>query len=279
MNKKSEIGNEMSGLLDVTVCLMSFKRPHYLSEAIDSVLAQSSPPKEFIIFDNGSGEEVEKTVDRYKDRGVVIEGIDVPRNADWNFERAIKKARTKYLNIMHDDDRMCPDFIEKQVCYLENHPDVAGVFCNCHLIDSTGMRNGIMKPYAVSRLFKSGAEVATVYARGSCLPFPTGVYRTAMVRQVSVRKQYGKVADVVFMCDLADIGAIGYRRLPLYEYRIHSGQDSAYFPDDLLAMRNKFIFEKMCLSRRHFHKMHWAASRLYALSKRSFLMKKANSKL
>lgn len=42
-------------LLDITVCILSYKRPHFLAEAIESVLAQTKKPKGFIVFDNGSG--------------------------------------------------------------------------------------------------------------------------------------------------------------------------------------------------------------------------------
>lgn len=277
MDKKAEIENDPHDLADVTVCILSFKRPRYLSEAIESVLVQSKPPKEFIIFDNGSGEEVDKIVDRYRDRGLLFESSDIPKDIESNFERAFNRARTKYFNIMHDDDRLCPDFLEKQVGYLENHPDIAGIFCNCHLIDSSGNRNGMLKPYAMNRTFKSSAEVASVYARGSCIPFPTGVYKTMEARKLMTRKEYDKVADVVFMCDLAERVAIAYQKLPLYEYRIHSGQDSVCFPDDLLVMRDEFIFEQMCMNRRHFHKVRWAASRLYSIFIRSFAMKKPNN--
>jgi len=276
VHKKTEIENDQYDLMKVTVCILSFKRPQYLSEAIESVLDQTKPPTEIIIFDNGSGEEVEKVADRYKDEGVFFETSDIPKNIESNFERAFNRPRNKYFNIMHDDDRMCPDFLEKQVGYLENHPDIAGIFCNCHLIDSFGNRNGILRPYAMNTTFKSSAEVAFVYARGSCLPYPTGVYRTKEVRQVSIRKEYGKVSDVVFMCDLADRKAIAYQKLPLYEYRIHSEQDSARWSPDLLAMRDKFILAKIRNTPQRFIRLRYYVYKLHTILKKISALKQAN---
>lgn len=235
----------MSNSLDITVCILSHKRPHFLAEAIESVLSQTKMPKEFIVLDNGSGKEIEQVVSRYRDRGVILNGAEMTKTATWNFDRALNMARTQYVLVMHDDDRLCQDFLEKQVGYLDNHPSVLVVFCNCHLITPSGDREGILKPYAMNKIFRSSAEVAMVYARGSCLPFPTAVYRAEQVRQIAIRKEFGKVADVVFMCDIADRGGIAYQKIPLYEYRIHDKQDSASISQELRSRLDEFLFAKI----------------------------------
>ena len=249
--------------LDATVCLLSFKRPNYLSEAIDSVLAQTRSPAEFIIFDDGSGKEVEEVAGRYRDRGVIFEGAGSTKGSDWNFARALNRIATKHVLFMHDDDRLCPDFLEKQVSFLNDHPDILAVFCNCHLIDSSGRRIGILKPYAMNKIFNSGADVAMVYAGGSCLPYPTGVYRTEYVRQIERRTEFKKVTDVVFMCDLADRGPIAYRKAPLYEYRIHDMQDSSVIPQEILSMLDEFLLARIGESPRLSTKKRRYAARRY----------------
>lgn len=253
----------MGGLLDVTVCILSYKRPQFLVEAVESVLAQTKKPKEFIVFDNGSGKEVEQVVSRYKDLGLIFVGAEIESTALWNFARALNKAKTRYVLVMHDDDRLCPDFLEKQVGYLDNHHHVLAVFCNCHLINPSGSRVGTLKPYAVNRIFRSSAEVAMVYARGSCLPFPAAVYRTRDVCQIAIRQEFGKVADVVFMCDLAGRGGIAYQKSLLYEYRLHDKQDSASIPQGLRSSLDEFLFATIGKSQKFSKKMPRYISRRY----------------
>lgn len=251
----------LNSSLDITVCILSHKRPHFLAEAIESVLSQTKVPKEFIVLDNGSGKEIEQVVSRYRDRGVILEGVEITKTSAWNFNRALNRGRTQYVLVMHDDDRLCPDFLEKQVGYLDNHPSVLAVFCNCHLINPSGDREGVLKPYAMNKIFRSSAEVAMVYARGSCLPFPTAVYRTEQVRQIAIRKEFGKVADVVFMCDIADKGGIAYQRDPLYEKRIHKDQDSNSISQELHTKLDEFLFSRVNKKPRISEKIHWYASR------------------
>lgn len=253
----------MNSSLDITVCILSYKRPHFLAEAIESVLTQTKMPKEFIVLDNGSGKELEQVVSRYRDRGGILEGAEITKTAIWNFDRALNRARTQYVLVMHDDDRLCPDFLEKQVGYLDNHPSALAVFCNCHLITPSGAREGVLKPYAINKIFRSSAEVAMVYARGSCLPFPTAIYRTEQVRQIAIRKEFGKVADVVFMCDIADRGGIAYQKVPLYEYRIHDKQDSASISQELRSRLDEFLFAQIGESPRFSGKKRRYAARRY----------------
>lgn len=253
----------LNSSLDITVCILSHKRPHFLAEAIESVLSQTKIPKEFIVLDNGSGKEIEQVVSRYRDRGVIFEGTEITKTAVWNFDRALNRARTQYVLIMHDDDRLCPDFLERQVGYLDNHSNILAVFCNCHLINPSGDREGILKPYAMNKIFRSSAEVAMVYARGSCLPFPAAVYRAEQVRQIAIRKEFEKVADVVFMCDIADRGGIAYQKIPLYEYRIHDKQDSASISQELRSRLDEFLFAKIGESPRFSGKKRRYAARRY----------------
>ena len=84
-------------MLDVTVCIMSFNRALYLCEAIDSVLAQTVPPKDIVIYDNGSKSDVYDAIEVYLTKGVRWIGSDRTKSAMWNFSRAVEKTKSKYI--------------------------------------------------------------------------------------------------------------------------------------------------------------------------------------
>lgn len=48
--------------MDISIVIPTYHRPKTLAECLDSIILQTSPPKEVIIVDNGSGQESEKVV-------------------------------------------------------------------------------------------------------------------------------------------------------------------------------------------------------------------------
>ena len=241
--------------LDISVFILSYKRPRYLREAVHSVLAQSRKPKSIVILDNGSGEDVRRVVVDFLEQGVSWEGSDVTHSLLWNTQRAFDHACSKYVYVMHDDDRLCPDFLETQVKFLEEHDEAAAVACAAYAIDSRGNRIGrTLQNGRIDRLntpadhgeakwYRNGAEAALLYSMGG-QPFPSIVYRTSCVKQVRVRSEFGYVFDVVLMCELADVGPIAYQNDALFELRLHPGQESRSITDPLLWKLDDFLILK-----------------------------------
>ena len=58
-----------------------------------------------------------------------------------------------------------------------------------------------------------------------------------------MREEYGKVGDSLFLCQLAEKGELAYLNLPLFEYRVHSGQDSSTWPFDEIRRRDDILLE------------------------------------
>jgi len=219
---------------NVSACILSYNRADFLCEAIESVLQQTIKPVEILVFDNGSDSVVYERVRPYLERGVTWIGSDVNRSAIWNFGRAIETARSEFIFVLHDDDRLCQDFVEKQVNFLMSNHEVGVVTCNGYLINELGERTGgLLRPNfkaSCIELYRSPASIAIIYASDHCLPFSPAVYRAKFARAKNLREEFGKVVDAVFFCDLAKVCALAYQLQPLYECRVHGAQDSSYFP-------------------------------------------------
>lgn len=219
---------------NVSACILSYNRAEYLCAAIDSILEQTVRPVEILVFDNGSDAVVYERVRPYLDRGVTWIGADTNRSAAWNFRRAVATAKSEYVFVLHDDDRLCSDFVEQQINFLKHNPDVGAVTSNGYLINELGGRTGRLLRHDARQdgveFYRTPAAVAIRYASDSCLPFSPVVYRTEFVRAGDLREDFGKVGDAVFFCDLAKVGVLAYQLRPLYECRVHGAQDSSYFP-------------------------------------------------
>jgi glycosyltransferase involved in cell wall biosynthesis len=229
--------------LDVSVFILSYKRPHYLREAVRSVLAQSRKPKSIVILDNGSGADVKRAVLDFLEQGVTWEGSETAHSVHWNIQRAFDHAWSKYVYVMHDDDRLCPDFLETQVKFMEEHSMAAAVACGGYTIDSNGNRIGELARMASNEehWYNSSADLALLYSGKGFLPFPSIVYRTSSIRKLGIRSDFDKVADVVLLCELADVAPIAYLNTELFEYRVHPGQDSAVIPDHVRWKLSDFL--------------------------------------
>jgi glycosyltransferase involved in cell wall biosynthesis len=219
---------------NISACILSYNRAEYLCSAIDSILQQTIAPAEILIFDNGSDASVFERIRPYLNQGINWVGSEVNRTAAWNFRRAIWTAKSEYIFVLHDDDRLCSDFIEQQINFLNLNPDVGAVTCNGYLINERGDRTGrLLRGDDVAKgveYYRSPAAVAICYATDSCLPFSPAVYRADFVKTQDLREEFGKVVDAVFFCDLVKNGSLAYQLRPLYECRVHGLQDSSYFP-------------------------------------------------
>lgn len=98
-----------------------------LKDSINSVLLQSHKNFEFIIVDDGSDNNIEEIVRSISnDTRIAVYRINNSGlGAALNY--GIGKSSGKYIARLDDDDMMLPERLQKQVEYMEAHPDVSCV--------------------------------------------------------------------------------------------------------------------------------------------------------
>src|ERR1700751_944670 len=103
----------------VSVIIPSYNTAAYIAEALDSVFAQTFTDFEVIVVNDGSpdADELEAALAPFAARTQFISegnrGASAARNA------GIGVARGNYIALLDADDRWAPDFLERQVGYLE----------------------------------------------------------------------------------------------------------------------------------------------------------------
>lgn len=110
----------------VSVIIPAFNAEKYISDTINSVLGQTYSYYEIIIINDGSTDGTEKIVKQFSNRIIYIKqrnkGISAARNA------GIRKAKGEFIAFLDADDIWMPAKLEKQIDYLNSHPDVDVVF-------------------------------------------------------------------------------------------------------------------------------------------------------
>ena len=122
----------------VNVCIPTFNRRGYLTEAVESVLAQSFGDFELVISDNASTDDTAEAVLSFGDPRIRYFRNDRNISAPANWLNAVTKAIGRYCVIIGDDDRWAPTLLEQLVPPLDDNPDVDVAFGDHWLIDADG---------------------------------------------------------------------------------------------------------------------------------------------
>lgn len=120
----------------VSVILTSYNHAKYLRESIDSVINQTFPDFELIVWDDASTDDSWQIIQSYNDKRIKPFHNDHQKQAGYCLNKAIKEvARGEYIAIHHSDDIWLPKKLEKQVAFLDENSDIGAVFSDVIVID------------------------------------------------------------------------------------------------------------------------------------------------
>src|SRR5262245_31122843 len=109
-------------LASVSVVIPTYNSGHLVTDAVNSVLAQSLLPEEIILVDDGSRDDTQDRLVRYGQRIRYIRqdnwGVAAARN------RGMQEARGAYVAFLDADDVWHPEKLARQMAALEVNPQV-----------------------------------------------------------------------------------------------------------------------------------------------------------
>jgi glycosyltransferase involved in cell wall biosynthesis len=131
----------------VSVVIPCYNSARYLSETIESALAQSYPRIEILVVDDGSTDETAAIARSYGIHYVyqANRGISAARNT------GILHCQGKYVLFLDHDDRLLPRAVETGVRLLEEHPECALAVGEHRYIGADGKAIGYSNKHAVGR--------------------------------------------------------------------------------------------------------------------------------
>jgi glycosyltransferase involved in cell wall biosynthesis len=123
----------------VSVVIPCYNQAHFLSESIESVLAQTYRQMEIVVVDDGSADNTSEVVARYPGVSCVRQenrGLAGARN------RGFRASRGEYLLFLDADDRLRPNAIEAHLCCFAQHPEAGFVVGDIDHIGPDGSYRG-----------------------------------------------------------------------------------------------------------------------------------------
>ena len=215
----------------VSVVIPTHDRGRVVVEAIESALAQTHPPLEVIVVDDGSTDETAERVGRLRDARVRYlrrphAGVSAARNA------GIAAATGDLVAFLDSDDLWKPDKVEAEIAALARYPSAGGVFSDLEKVDGATFVPSFMRRTRVfSRLLAERAyrEGLLLSARALylCLlqevPIKTPaltVRRSALERVGGFNEAWTSSEDWEFLLRFARRESLVYVDRPLAVIRI-----------------------------------------------------------
>ncbi|MBQ6217753.1 MAG: glycosyltransferase [Erysipelotrichaceae bacterium] len=158
----------------VSVLMGTYNCVSTIKEAIRSIQKQTYTNWELIICDDGSTDETLKIIEEesLSDPRLLILKNDRNQGLNKTLNKCIKVASGEYAARMDGDDLCRPDRFEKQITYLENHPEIQIVSSWMSLFDENGVW-GVQKipEYPTKEQVVTGTAIhhAPVMMRMDCL--------------------------------------------------------------------------------------------------------------
>ena len=119
----------------ISVLMSAYNSEQYIAEAIESILNQTFSDFEFIIINDGSTDDTSAIIKGFENKDKRIRFIDNKVNqgisAVANFGLSI--ACGEYIARMDSDDISHPERFEKQVAYMDSHPECGVLSASYHM--------------------------------------------------------------------------------------------------------------------------------------------------
>ena len=201
----------------VTAVLVCWNHVRYVRAAVESVLQQTYPNIQLIVFDNGSTDGSRRELEALRDvHGftlVLQDNIGLVRTLN----RGLAMAEGEFIAPLATDDAWLPHKTALQVAYLRAHPDVELVAGQIESIDADG------RPNPVPTVKRAGEPTFTeLMTKGNYVPGPTVMCRVATLRALGGWDESVRIEDYTLVLKLT---YLGYRVVVLPDsltlYRSH----------------------------------------------------------
>lgn len=218
----------------VSICIPTYNAAVTIRETLNSIVSQTYKNLDIHIVDNASTDDTLKVVSEFKDYRITTHRHDTNIGGEGNFNRCIQLATGKYTAIYHADDVYETEMVERQVEFLEMHPEAGAVFTEARLIDEFGRVIGAIRwsdrLRSVGPLYDFPTIFKAVLQHSNFFICPSAMVRSHVYQQ-EIRgwrgEMFGSGADLDVWFRILQRHLIGLIDEPLMRYRLSAAQFSA----------------------------------------------------
>ncbi len=199
----------------ISIVMTVYNRERYLKATIESVLSQTYPNFEFLIWDDGSTDNSLNIARNYAKLDPRIKVLAAEhRGVSYSLMAAIRETAFPYFGCVDSDDLLAPKALAETVPLLDANPQVGVVYTNYLLIDENDCVGG------------EGPLCQIPYSPQQLLVDPI-VFHFRLIRRSAynscggVDPKFASAFDYELCLRLSEVTEIRKINKPLYYYRIH----------------------------------------------------------
>ena len=215
----------------ISVAMCTYNGERYLEAQLDSLAAQTRPPDELVVHDDGSTDATVEIVRVFAARvgfPVRVTINPVRLGSTTNFEKAIAAAGGSIIALCDQDDAWRPDKLARLAAAFETVPEAGCVFSDAHVVgeglEPLGYRlwDSVRLDRRKQQRMAAGAGLDVLLRQN----FVTGATMAlrAELRELVLPIPTGWVHDGWIALLAAAIGTCLPVNEPLVRYRQHGGQ-------------------------------------------------------
>ncbi|TWF44330.1 glycosyltransferase involved in cell wall biosynthesis [Chitinophaga polysaccharea] len=254
----------------VSVILPCYNAENYIANAVDSIINQTYRELEIIIIDDcstdGSSEILRELA--AKDNRIKLLRNDINLKLVATLNRGISVAIGQYIVRMDADDISYPDRIEKQVAFMERHPNI-GISGTAIMQFEDGKEDILMTLPTDDAILKAKIFTSTIFFH------PTVIIRSDVLRSnhLAYNSNYHQAEDWGLWIEMIDKVSVGNIKEPLLRYRIVPNSETRIAEADSLKrsktfymlLKRKFEIDRFSLSDDEVKLYTYFVSRQFAL--------------
>ena len=224
----------------IAVVLPVYNGESYLGEAIESVLAQTFTDFELFVVDDGSTDRSAEVASRFDDPRLRLLRFPEHRGLVAALNHGIRESHSELVARMDADDICMPRRFERQVAYLESHPevDICGTWTT-----SFGDESGSFHPHVDPR------RIHAALFFGCAMDHPSILIRRAFLERhgLAYDDEYRHVEDYDFFLRAAEVGRLSNVPEVLLRTRAHAGEVSVIHVKEQVKTQSRLLLRQLRL--------------------------------
>ncbi|MEJ2008461.1 MAG: glycosyltransferase [Acidobacteriota bacterium] len=249
----------------VSVGIPVYNGSDYIAEAIESVLSQTFGDFELIVSDNCSTDNTGQIVCSFDDPRIRYIRNSENLGLVGNSNKCLELARGNYISILHHDDIMMPDNIERKVRLLNEHRDVGFVHSNIFIIDPEGevVSRNIWNKDSRSDYVEKGITIFHRFLQS--LPLGASIFIGAVLARRECYERLGGFSAELPHCSDSEMWMsmslfynVACFGTPLVKYRVHPSSASSSWGDytSLPYLKEHYVAATMVFKKHSDHIPH-----------------------
>jgi glycosyltransferase involved in cell wall biosynthesis len=206
----------------VSVVMATYNGKAYLTEQLQSILAELHPDDEFIIVDDGSQDGTLEILDSIDSPAVRIVRNSTNVGVLTTFERGLLLSNKEFIFLCDQDDIWLPGKRAAFVAAFESNPRILVVLSDAQLIDASGR---VTAPSFMATRDGFHGSILSTLARNRYLGCAMALRRELLFAALPIPRSV-PMHDMWLGALGSILGRVRYISVPLMQYRRHGGNMS-----------------------------------------------------